>query len=213
MDRWLGVDVGGKRKRFDIALIDDRRVLALEGHLSREEVIQLVETERPTIMAIDSPRCCAPIGQTTRAGERQLAKAVCGIRWTPDESRVHASAYYAWIVEGLLLFDALAQHDVEVIEVFPTASWTRWHGARGTRTRSDWSKQGLAELALGGVPTRTNQDQRDAIAAAVTARQHTHGMTEALGEIVVPVSRREQLGLRQRHELVQEGPDVLADGV
>ena len=160
-------------------------VLALTGHLRREGVIELVETERPTVVAIDSPRCCAPAGQTTRAGERQLAKSICGIRWTPDERQVHASAYYAWIVEGLLLFDALAQHD-EVIEVFPTASWTRWQCARGARTRSAWSKQGLARLELENVPTRTNQDQRDAIAAAVTARQHTQGMTEAMGEILVP---------------------------
>ncbi len=189
MDRWLGVDVGGKRKRFDIALIDDRRVLALAGHLSREEVIELVETERPSGVAIDSPRCCAPPGRTTRWGERQLAKSICGIRWTPDESQVYASAYYAWIVEGLLLFKALAGHGVKVIEVFPTASWTRWHGPRGTRTRSAWSKQGLARLGLEDVPTRTNQDQRDAIAAAMTARQHTLGMTEAMGEIVVPAGR------------------------
>jgi hypothetical protein len=42
-------------------------------------------------------------------------------------------------------------------------------------------------LGLEDVPARTNQDQRDAIAAAVTARQYAHGMTEAMGEIVVPV--------------------------
>jgi predicted nuclease with RNAse H fold len=69
MDRWLGVDVGGKRKGFDIALIDARQVLALAGHLNREEVIEHVETEQPTVVAIDSPRCCAPPGQTTRWSE------------------------------------------------------------------------------------------------------------------------------------------------
>jgi predicted nuclease with RNAse H fold len=101
---------------------------------------------------------------------------------------VRTSAYYAWIVEGLGLFNALDTRDVEVIEVFPTASWTRWFGRRGSRTRAAWSRQGLAALGLDGVPTRTNQDQRDAIAAAVTARQHTAGQTETLGEIVVPAS-------------------------
>lgn len=40
-----------------------------------------------------------------------------------------------------------------------------------------------------GVPTRTNQDQRDAIAAAMTARQHTLAMTETMGDIVVPAGR------------------------
>jgi predicted nuclease with RNAse H fold len=99
---------------------------------------------------------------------------------------VHERDYYAWIVEGLALFDTLAARDVDVIEVFPTASWTRWLGKRGARTRSSWSRNGLATLGLEGLPKRTNQDQRDAIAAAVTARQHTHGMTQTIGEIVVP---------------------------
>jgi predicted nuclease with RNAse H fold len=187
--RWLGVDVGGRRKGFDVALVDGRRVVALAGRLGQRAVIERVETGRPTVVAIDSPRCWAPEGKTTRDGERQLAKSICGVRWTPDERRGRVNPYYAWIVEGLDLFYALATHDVEVIEVFPTASWTRWHGKRGARSRAAWSRQSLAMLSLEGVPARTNQDQRDAIVAAVTARQHTQGMTEAMGEIVVPTGR------------------------
>jgi hypothetical protein len=41
---WLGVDVGGKRKGFDIALIDDRQILALAGRLDRGAVTKMVET-------------------------------------------------------------------------------------------------------------------------------------------------------------------------
>lgn len=189
MASWLGVDVGGKRKGFDIALVDDRSVLALKGGLSCEAVVDFVEMSQPAVVAIDSPRCCAPKGETTRDGERQLARSICGIGWTPDGEHVHASAYYAWIVEGLALFDVLTARNVELIEVFPTASWTRWQGKRGAQTRSAWSRQGLATLGLDGIPRRTNQDQRDAIAAAVTARQHTRGATETLGEIVVPAGR------------------------
>jgi predicted nuclease with RNAse H fold len=102
---------------------------------------------------------------------------------------VHASIYYAWILEGLALFGALAARGVEVIEVFPTASWTRWYGKRGTRTRTAWTREGLAALGLENVPARTNQDQRDAIAAAITARQHSLALTETMGEIVVPAGR------------------------
>jgi len=46
----------------------------------------------------------------------------------------------------------------------------------------------LASLGVEDLPQRTNQDQRDAIAAAVTARQHTFGRTETFDEIVVPLS-------------------------
>jgi predicted nuclease with RNAse H fold len=183
---WVGVDVGGKRKGFDVAVIDDFRVLALHSHRTCQQVVELVAAERPAVVGIDSPRACAPAGQNARASELQLARSVCGIRWTPDAPRIHASAYYEWIVEGLALFGALAGHDGEVIEVFPTASWTRWHGKRGSRTRTAWTRQGLAALGLAGVPARTSQDQRDAIAAAVTARQHSLALTETIGEIVVP---------------------------
>lgn len=74
------------------------------------------------------------------------------------------------------------------MEVFPTASWTRWSGPRGAVSRARWSRAALASLGVEDVPQRTNQDQRDAIAAAVTARQHTFGQTETFGEIVVPLS-------------------------
>jgi predicted nuclease with RNAse H fold len=183
------VDVGGKRKGFDVAVIDDRRVLALQGRLTCRQVVDSVLANRPAVAVIDSPRCCAPDGQTARDGELQLATAICGIRWTPDAEHVHASAYYAWILEGLALFDALAARGIEVIEVFPTASWTRWHGNRGPRTRAAWSRQGLAALDLEGVPARTNQDQRDALAAAMTAHQHSLARTETMGGIVVPAGR------------------------
>jgi predicted nuclease with RNAse H fold len=180
------VDVGGKRKGFDAAVIDDHQVLELRGGLTTQQVVELIAANAPAVVGIDSPSCCAPDGQSARDDERQLARSVCGIRWTPDASRVRASAYYAWIVEGLALVEALADRGDAVIEVFPTASWTRWQGPRGTRTRTAWSRAGLAALGLGNVPGRTNQDQRDAIAAAVTARQHSLGQTETIGKIVVP---------------------------
>ena len=181
--------MGGKRKGFDAAVIDDRRVLVLQSRMTCQQVVDLVTTNPPAVVAIDSPRSCAPEGKTAREGERQLARSICGIRWTPDLRRVHASTYYAWILEGRVLFDALAARGVEVIEVFPTASWTRWHGKRGAQSRASWSRQGLAALGLENVPERTNQDQRDAIAAAMTARQHSLALTETIGEIVVPAGR------------------------
>ena len=186
---WAGVDVGGKRKGFDVAVIDERRVVALRSRLTCTQVVDLAMENRPAVIAIDSPCCCAPEGRTARDGELKLARSICGIRWTPDASHVHASAYYGWILEGLALFHALAAHDVEVIEVFPTASWTRWHGKRSPRTRAAWTRQGLAALGLDNVPARTNQDQRDAIAAAMTARQHSLALTETMGDIVVPAGR------------------------
>jgi predicted nuclease with RNAse H fold len=185
---WLGVDVGGKRKGFDVAVVDDRRLLTLAARLDRHAVIALVQRDTPMVVAIDGPRSCAPDGHTARAGERLLNRSVCGIRWTPDARTVQENEYYAWVREGLALFEALEELGVDAIEVFPTASWTRWSGSRGAASRARWSTSGLASLGLQGLPGRTNQDQRDAIAAAVTARQYTMKMTEQFGEIVVPAS-------------------------
>ena len=186
MQSWLGVDVGGARKGFDAALIDDHELVLLRSRLTSQDVVDLVRSARPAVVGVDSPRSCASAGESTRPGERQLARTICRIRWTPDETRVRASPYYGWIVEGLALYDALAACDVEVIEVFPTASWTRWHGKRSGRRRPAWTTAALAALDLDGHPARINQDQRDAIAAAVTAREYSYGLTETMGEIVVP---------------------------
>jgi predicted nuclease with RNAse H fold len=186
---FIGVDVGGRRKGFDVALLDEREVAVLIGGLDRKAVVELVSMHQPALVAVDSPRSCAPEGHSTRECERELNASICGIRWTPDEKRVHAEPYFAWIVEGLALYAALAAADVPVIEVFPTASWTRWHGPRGSLTRAVWTRDGLARLCLTGAPERTSQDQRDAIAAAMTAQQHMSGLTQEIGEIVVPAGR------------------------
>jgi predicted nuclease with RNAse H fold len=185
---WMGVDVGAERKGFDVALVDERSLIDLRGRLTLDDVLALAAADPPMLAAIDSPGSCAPDGHTSRADERELRRVVCGIRWTPDLAEVRdGGAYYAWVRHGLSLVAALRERGLATIEVFPTASWTRWLGLRGTATRARWSREGLAALGLAGVPERTNQDQRDAIAAAVTARQHTTGLTESFGEIVVPV--------------------------
>jgi predicted nuclease with RNAse H fold len=186
MGRWMGVDVGGRRKGFDVALVEDRRLVGLRQRQSVGEVVAWVASARPAVVAVDSPRSCAAPGQTHRPDERALRAAVCGIRWTPPRGRLGGNPYYGWVVEGLRLYDALADQPVEVVECFPTASWTRWRGPRAGRSRSAWTREGLAALGLEGVPARTNQDVRDAIAAALTAREHGHGRCEAFGEIVVP---------------------------
>ena len=144
---WLGVDVGGPRKGFDVALIDDEAVRVL-ARLDRDGVVALAEAQRPAVIGIDSPCSVAPPGARSRADERALAGTVCGIRWTPDRLD---GPYYSWVVEGLRLYEALAAHTV--IEVFPTASWTRWldspvtarqYSYRRTRgVRRDHCAQGL----------------------------------------------------------------------
>jgi predicted nuclease with RNAse H fold len=197
----MGVDVGGKRKAFDAALVDDHRLIGLRQRQSVEDVLEWVASAEPSVVAIDSPRSCAAPGTKHRPGERELRNAVCGIRWTPPTAQLEGNPYYEWVVEGLRLYEALKGRPVRVIECFPTASWTRWHGARCGRRRSAWTRDALCALELADVPRRTNQDMRDAIAAALTARDYDKDRFELFGDIVVPLTRRTHAAIRSGREI------------
>ena len=186
---WAGVDVGGRRKGFHLAVVDGARLV--DGPVrvrSPREVIDRLRESRPRLVAVDSPRVPAPAGARSRPCEREFAAAgICGLRYTPDRRAIASSPYYEWIAQGLALYRALDTAGLIAIECFPTASWTRWLGPRGTEPRAAWSRRALARLGLVGVPRRTSQDDRDAIGAALTARVHDAGRCEVYGDIVVPL--------------------------
>jgi ribosomal protein S18 acetylase RimI-like enzyme/predicted nuclease with RNAse H fold len=187
----VGIDVGGRRKGFHAcAMRGDEVVAGPENLRDVAATVAWVTALDPSTIALDSPKTCAPAGESSRADERALARAVCGIRWTPERSRLADNPYYEWVEHGLELYAALAAAgipDASLIEVFPTAAWTIWAGPRGEVRRADWSAAALADLGLSGVPDRhLSQDDRDAIAAALVARLHDEGRTHAYGEIKVP---------------------------
>jgi predicted nuclease with RNAse H fold len=187
--RWAGVDVGGRRKGFDVAVVDAERIVAGPSRCPTVACVALFLRDwEPRIVAVDSPSCTARDGERSRPCERSLARAVCGIRYTPSRATLaEGNPYYDWIRHGLELYEALEGGAWRVVECFPTASWTRWSGGRNGRSRTAWSTGALATLGVSGVPRRTSQDARDAIAAALTARCFDQGSTVSFGEIVVPV--------------------------
>jgi predicted nuclease with RNAse H fold len=172
----VGIDVGAA-KGFHLAVLDEHGALGdLRTARSARDTAELVVTFSPRLVAVDSPRRPAPDGLLSRPEERELARAVCGIRYTPHaralglpELANDVAGYHGWIRNGLRLYELLDQRHVEAIECFPTASWTRFVGPRGRRSRAAWTRRGLAALGLAGLPVRTNQDERDAICAAATA--------------------------------------------
>jgi predicted nuclease with RNAse H fold len=187
---WAGVDVGGRRKGFHAAAVDAAgRCVGPVNLATPQDVRDWLGALEPEVVGLDSPLATAPPGQNARQGELHLARAVCGIRWTPSADRLAGNPYYAWLLHGLELARLLrGAADWDVIEVFPTASWTRWAGPR-RGTRAGWSQAALEALGLTGLPLRLGQDGRDAIAAAITARQWSAGATESFEEIVVPTER------------------------
>ena len=186
-ERWAGVDVGAHRKGFHVAVIDTDGLVAGPAQLcTPHDVTAWLREHRPTGVAIDSPLRPAPDGERSRADERALAGAVCGIRYTPDARALQGNPYYDWIRHGLELYAALAAAGWEAVECFPTATWTRLGGPRGSRSRARWSRAVLESAGLDRVPTTMNQDGRDAIGAALTARLHAQGKADRFGDIVVP---------------------------
>jgi predicted nuclease with RNAse H fold len=187
----VGVDIGGPRKGFHACAVRGREVVAGPERLADvATAVAWVIAHEPSAVALDSPRSCAPPGESSRADERALNREVCAIRWTPERSRLAGNPSYEWVEHGLELYAALAAAGIDptrLIEVFPTAAWTIWSGPRAGRPRSAWSAAALADLDLAGLPARRlSQDDRDAVGAALVAQLHTEGRTRAFGEIIVP---------------------------
>jgi predicted nuclease with RNAse H fold len=190
---WAGVDVGGRKKGFHVAVVDRDGLRAGPQQFQRpEEVVTWLRASSPRVIAVDSPRSAAADGALSRGCERTLAREVCGIRYTPNWGTLSTNNHYEWILHGLELYTALDAGGWKAIECFPTASWTQWEGPRRYLSRSGWTIAGLARLGLASVPEHTNQDERDAIAAAVTARSYESGETMSYGDIVVPLARQER---------------------
>lgn len=189
---WAGVDVGGEKKGFHVAVVDGTRLVRpVDNPRTVTDAVALLREVAPELVAVDSPREPAADGEKSRASEHELRRALCGIRYTPDRATVfgereNGDDFYGWIKHGLALYDALEEAGLEAVECFPTASWTRWGGKRDSRTRESWSASVLRSVAVPGVPVRMNQDERDAIGAALTARAHAHREAESFGGIVVP---------------------------
>ena len=191
---WAGVDVGDRRKGFHSVVVDDRGVVEGPFRLGRPaDVVRWLRRFEPALVAVDSPCSAANDGERFRACERRVRAEVCGIRWTPDREGLAANPrYYGWVLYGFELYAALEKGGHHAVECFPTASWTRWAGPRGSRSRAAWTRDALTALGLQNVPAQTNQDMRDAIAAAVTAREHCLGGTALFGEIAVPGTARSE---------------------
>ena len=191
---WAGVDVGGRKKGFHLAVIEGDRVTELDQYPDAQTLASHLIELKPQAVGIDSPSDWAPDGQKSRPAEREFAaKKICGIRYTPDlaTAQAHTGTYYEWIFNGMELWDALRSDphfQGRLFEVFPTASWTIWHGPRGDRKREEWSQEALENLPLSLPEVKWTQDLRDAVAAALSGKHADPrgDRTPAPDQIVVP---------------------------
>src|SRR5437899_446559 len=129
VSEWIGIDVGGRRKGFHVAVVDDDLRLVELMQTDEAKVLTRLPSARVRMVAVDAPAEWAPPGERSRPCERTFARSrVCGIRFTPDEATAarRADGYFEWIECGLDLWARLRQLDIPVDEGFPTASGTAW---------------------------------------------------------------------------------------
>jgi len=63
----MGIDVGGERKGFDVAVLnDDLQLVHIGARLGVPAVVHLIRVWSPMVVAIDSPRGPAPAGAHLR---------------------------------------------------------------------------------------------------------------------------------------------------
>lgn len=204
---WIGIDVGGRRKGLHLAAIRPDEELSLDqarGNSQTEDALEWIQQFEPIrCVAIDAPADWAADSELSyRACEKCFrSKGICNIFYTPTQAvgerrarRNGGDGHYEWIECGIELRRRLvARYGNEmIVECFPTASLTRW-GTRREGSRARWSRNVLTNRWGGRfeVSKARNQDQRDALAAALTALQFDTApeSMEAFGPLQVPRER------------------------
>jgi 8-oxo-dGTP pyrophosphatase MutT (NUDIX family) len=124
----LGIDVGGEKKGFHIALLHpfDRSIHALTHFFYIDDVLDylaILESLHQTpiqAIGIDAPPVSYRPTRETRPAERALFRDGFRIQWTPYRD----SQKQEWMVNGANLWDAIQKKfpHIALFETFPTAS-------------------------------------------------------------------------------------------
>jgi predicted RNase H-like nuclease len=217
--RSLGIDVG-VTKGLDLVLLDDGRAIR-DAHrrVHTADLVALVDTLAPDVVAIDAPSAWALSGKS-RSTEREL-------RWfgiqcfnTPSDARMAEHPFYQWMTVGFETFAQLADRFPRyrggsvretAIEVFPHASAVVL--SRGLPPRSVpkhvWRRSVLAACDV-DVSRLRSGDQVDAALAALTGlyaleRRFSAPGDPREGQIVVPAASLPSHPYRR--ERLEDAPD------
>lgn len=170
---FAGVDVGGEKKGFHLALTDGQTILELGAELPLAKAIEWLKQKKPAVIAIDAPPKALIQGPNTRAAEQALCKAGFRIQWTRRQGTGLPAP--EWMQHGETFWNELrrAMPQAQLIETFPTAATSQL-----VHSQIILPMTALATLAT---QRATLKDALDAcIAADVAARAHA-GLTKIYG--------------------------------
>ena len=192
----VGIDLAGSPKRNTgiCTLKKDNLTFCTIVHTD-QEIINYIEKENPTLIAIDAPLNLPPgrksmedkNGEHFRPCDRELLRR--GIRFFP----ITLGPMRLLTKRGIHLKRVLTRRGYPVIEVYPGAAQDIWHTGRKQEGLSKLSK-GLEKLGLKGLNNKMNGDELDAVTAALVGQLFLHGKAEVLGNfkrggIVIPSTK------------------------
>lgn len=172
--RVAGVDVGGERKGFHVAVVDaeSARVVDVRACLRVADAVAWLGQTGVSVVAIDAPPRALRTRLETRVAERALFRLGYRIQWTRQSGSVPAAE---WMIQGQLLWEELraALPECTLIETFPTAA----------SDRLDTSEVQLPLAALAGREKRAEmKDFVDAVICVHVALKFAKGEAEPFGE-------------------------------
>lgn len=192
----VGIDLAGSPKRSTgiCTLKKDNLTFCAIVHTD-QEIINYIEKENPTLIAIDAPLNLPPgrksmedkNGEHFRPCDRELLRR--GIRFFP----ITLGPMRLLTKRGIHLKRVLTRRGYPVIEVYPGAAQDIWHTGRKQEGLSKLRK-GLEKLGLKGLNNQMNGDELDAVTAALVGQLFLHGKAEVLGNfkrggIVIPSTK------------------------
>lgn len=204
-----GIDVGGARKGFHVAILQGKVVRASIKEGDPQRILQCLRDEKVTAVGIDSPCKWALPGNKSRLAERQMRKERIWSFSTPNKSKVeaHTKWFYEWMKNGWCLYEVLAAEypllefadgtfpEKFAFETFPHAITCAFLGVKNTSAEQKREQRGelLGKIGIELKKGSTSIDDMDAALCAVTALHLLDGPEEfksygdrAEGYIFVP---------------------------
>ncbi len=189
----VGIDLAGSPNRNTgiCTLKRDHITFCAILHTDRE-IINYVEKENPTLIAVDAPLNLPPGRKSLedrnaehfRPCDRELLKR--GIPFFP----ITLGPMRLLTKRGIRLKRAFSRRGYVVIEVYPGAAQDIWHTGRKQDGLSKLRK-GLEKLGVKGLNEKMDGDELDAVTAALVGQFFLRRKAEVLGDfkhgaIVIP---------------------------
>ena len=195
---FMGIDLSASPKRASFyALLDEQaRLTRLDQFHAFEELPEVLEVHRPSIIAIDAPLylplgldcleenhpCSPTLNNKGRTAEQELARMHIGCFFTTKRSIIKGLIY-----RGLEIHRELVEMGYQVLEVYPYATKVILFGDKIPPKSSArglvFLKERISEIIGGLEPyvNTLNHDGCDALLAAYTACLHQDNRTDSLG--------------------------------